>query len=101
MFINSESVPEEKWFFIKWVRPPSVKQLILNVHFKRGLSSIENEWLSEGECQRLCAKAWTRMVGKFMGIWNRSHNVAGTSRTVCQRLHRSAYFQLLCRASDV
>ena len=83
MFINSESVPEEKWFFIKWVRPPSVKQLILNVHFKRGLSSIENEWLSEGECQRLCAKGWRKMVGKFMGIWNRSQNVAGSSRTVC------------------
>ena len=50
---------------------------------QRGLSSIENEWLPEEECQKLCQKGWTKMVGVFMGIWNKSQRLSGTNRTVC------------------
>ena len=31
-----------------------------------------NEWKAEDECQRLCPRGWTRMVDKFMGIWNKN-----------------------------
>ena len=41
-----------------------------------------NEWLPEEKCQDRCPSGWTRMVGKFLGIWMKQQR----DRKVCEAM---------------